>query len=101
MRHPSFLWSRKSRKKSLAPQTSQDFAHLLESFLTPLLVVLDQRLDQRLVRTLVQCCVAILRFRKSKQGLLLSELGSTWEAIWASPQQRLLAPSAWGNCSAR
>jgi hypothetical protein len=57
-------------------QTSQDFAQLLESFLAPLLVVLDQVLDKRLVRTLVQACVAILRFRHSKQGLLLSELGS-------------------------
>jgi len=56
--------------------TSQEFAHLLESFLAPLLLVLDQVLDQRLVRTLVQCCVAIIRFRNNKQGLLLSELGS-------------------------
>jgi hypothetical protein len=56
--------------------TSQHFAQVLESFLAPLLLVLDQVLDKRLVRTLVQCCVAILRFRKSKQALLLSELGS-------------------------
>src|SRR5579884_3398409 len=55
---------------------SQDFAHLLESFLAPLLVALDQVLDKRLVRTLLQCCVAIIRFRNSKHGLLLSELGS-------------------------
>jgi Transposase DDE domain len=56
--------------------TSQHFAQVLESFLAPLLLVLDQVLDKRLVRTLVQCCVAILRFRNSKQALLLSELGS-------------------------
>ena len=56
--------------------TSQHFAQMLESFLAPLLLVLDQVLDKRLVRTLVQCCVAILRFRNSKQALLLSELGS-------------------------
>lgn len=56
--------------------TSQEFAQLLESFLTPLLLVLDRVLDKRLVRTLVQCCVAIIRFRNHKQGLLLSELGS-------------------------
>lgn len=55
---------------------SQDLASLLESFLSPLLLVLDGLLDKRLVRTLVQCCVAIIRFRNSKQGLLLSELGS-------------------------
>src|SRR6266852_8464062 len=56
--------------------TSQEFAQVLETFLAPLLLVLDQMLDKRLVRTLVQCCVAIIRFRHTKQGLLLSELGS-------------------------
>ena len=56
--------------------TSQHFAQVLENFLAPLLLTLDQVLDKRLVRTLVQCCVAIMRFRNSKQGLLLSELGS-------------------------
>lgn len=55
---------------------SQDYARQLESFLSPLLLLLDRWLDVRLVRTLVQCCVAILRFRHSKQGLWLSELGS-------------------------
>ena len=39
-------------------------------------MVLDTLLDKRLVRTLVQCCVAIIRFRNNKQGLLLSEFGS-------------------------
>ena len=56
--------------------TSQEFAQLLETFLAPLLLMLDQLLDKRLVRTLVQCCVAIIRFRNTKQGLLLSEFGS-------------------------
>src|SRR5215469_5499370 len=55
---------------------SQEIAQLLENYLAPLLVVLDRLLDKRLVRTFVQCCVAILRFRNMKQGLLLSELGS-------------------------
>jgi hypothetical protein len=55
---------------------SQELAQLLEGFLSPLLLVLDRLLDKRLVRTLVQVCVAIIRFRNSKQGLLLSELGS-------------------------
>ena len=57
-------------------QVSQELAQQLELFLFPLLEVLDALLDKRLVRTFVQCCVAILRFRNSKQGLLLSELGS-------------------------
>ena len=58
---------------------SQELAQLLESFLGPLLVVLDKYLDKRLVRTLVQCCVAIIRFRNTQRGLLLSELGSYME----------------------
>ena len=59
-----------------AQHVSQELAQLLETYLSPLLLVLDRLLDKRLVRTFVQCCVAILRFRNSKQGLLLSELGS-------------------------
>jgi Transposase DDE domain len=55
---------------------SQELAQLLENYLTPLLQILDLLLDKRLVRTFVQCCVAILRFRNMKQGLLLSELGA-------------------------
>jgi hypothetical protein len=57
-------------------QTAQEIAHMLEEFLVPLLIVLDSLLDKRLVWTMVQCCVAIIRFRNTKQGLLLSELGS-------------------------
>ncbi len=60
--------------------TSQEFARMLETFLTPLLLVLDALLDKRLVRTLGQCCVAIIRLRDSKKGLLLSELGSYLDA---------------------
>jgi hypothetical protein len=59
-----------------AERASHDLTQLLEVFLSPLLLVLDTLLDKRLVRTLVQACVAILRFRSQKQGLLLSELGS-------------------------
>ena len=55
---------------------SHELPQLLETFLLPLLLVLDTFLDKRLVRTLVQVCVAITRFRNNKQGLLLSELGS-------------------------
>jgi hypothetical protein len=59
----------------------QQIAQELESFLTPLLIVLDRLLDKRLVRTFVQCCIAIVRFRNSKQALLLSELGSYLDGI--------------------
>lgn len=65
------------REKEQDPRiASQELAEMLEVFLSPLLIVLDRFLDKRLVRTLVQCCVAIIRFRNNKQGLLLSELGS-------------------------
>jgi hypothetical protein len=57
-------------------KTSQEIVQELELFLSPLLLILDTFLDKRLIRTLVQCCVAIIRFRNNKQGLLLSELGS-------------------------
>ena len=57
-------------------QVSQELAQQLALFLFPLLEVLDALLDKRLVRTFVQCCVALLRCRKSKQGLRLSALGS-------------------------
>lgn len=57
-------------------EISQETVKLLENYLSPLLLVLDMLLDKRLVRTFQQCCVAILRFRNHKQGLLLSELGS-------------------------
>ena len=55
---------------------SQQITRELEVFLAPLLLILDELLDKRLVRTCIQSMVAIMRFRNHKQGLLLSELGS-------------------------
>src|SRR5262245_61405430 len=69
---------------------SQEMAQMLESFLSPLLLALDRVLDKRLVRTLVQCCVAIIRFRNHKQGLWLSELGSYLDG---NPGQSRRAPA--------
>jgi hypothetical protein len=57
-------------------KVSQELAHLMEEFLSPLLQELNRVLDVRIVRTLMMCCVAILRFRNTMHGLLLSELGS-------------------------
>src|SRR5690606_5115416 len=54
---------------------SQELANKLEEFVSPLLVTLDKRLDQRLVRTFLRTLLAILTFRHSQYGLLLSELG--------------------------
>lgn len=55
---------------------SQHLIELLESFLMPFLLLLDEALDKRLVRTLLQCLVAIMRFRNNPQALWLGELGS-------------------------
>jgi hypothetical protein len=63
-------------KEQDGQKTSQELTHLLEEFLSPLLLTLDRLLDKRLVRTLVQVCVVIIRFRNQKQGLVLSEMGS-------------------------
>ena len=55
---------------------SQYLIERLETFLMPFLLVLDEVLDKRLVRTLLQCLVAIIRLRNNPQALWLSELGS-------------------------
>src|SRR5438874_5191597 len=56
--------------------TSQEFARMRETFLLPLLLVLDPLREKRLGRTVVQCGVAIMRLGDSKKGLLPSERGS-------------------------
>jgi hypothetical protein len=55
---------------------SQYLLHLLETFFLPFLTGLDEILDKRLVRTFLQCLVAIIRLRNNPQALWLSELGS-------------------------
>lgn len=55
---------------------SQYVLHLLETFFLPFLTGLDELLDKRLVRTFLQCLVAIIRLRNNPQALWLSELGS-------------------------
>lgn len=56
---------------------SQHLIDLLESFLMPFLLLLDKVLDKRLVRTFVQCLVAIIRMRNTPPALWLSALGSS------------------------
>ena len=73
-------YDRRQESEQEAQDAAQEIAQLLENYLSPLLLVLDTLLDKRLVRTLLYCCVAILRFRNNKQGLLLSELGSYVDA---------------------
>ena len=47
----------------------------LATFLAPLLLALDERIDKRLVRTFLQTVRVILTFRDRVNGLLLSEMG--------------------------
>jgi hypothetical protein len=54
----------------------QQVAAQLVTFLAPLLVALDRQMDARLVRTFLHTVAAILRFRHTAHGLLLSELGA-------------------------
>src|SRR5258708_20305254 len=50
---------------------SQHLITLLESFLMPFLLLLDEVLDKRLVRTLLQCLVAIIHLRNTPPPLYL------------------------------
>jgi hypothetical protein len=55
---------------------SQEFGARLGEFVGPLLKEMDQQVDKRLVRTFLKTLEAIIRFRHSAYGLLLSELGA-------------------------
>jgi hypothetical protein len=68
---------------------SQHLLVVLETFLLPFLVRLDRVLDKRLVRTFLQCLVAIICCRNHPQALWLSELGSYLSGYdgqqWSAP----------------
>lgn len=55
---------------------SMFFHERLQEFLSPLLNLLDEYLDKRLVQTFSLLTEAIVRFRHRNHGLLLSELGA-------------------------
>ena len=63
------------RKSATKSENEQHVHDKLEQFVTSLLVELDDRLDKRLVRTFLLALQAIITFRHSQYGLLLSELG--------------------------
>ena len=67
------------KAKAVEGQVSAEKSEVIEQqlllFLKPLLVVMDEMLDKRLVRTLVRTVIAIISFRHGRNGLLLSELG--------------------------
>jgi transposase len=62
--------------EQVSENQSQRLTEALESFLGPLLVLLDAYIDKRLVRTFVRAIAAIITFRTQAQGLCLSELGA-------------------------
>lgn len=66
----------KDSGKRAAKQASQRLKEELKAFLEPLVKELDEQLDKRLVRTFVKTLQAIIEFRHSSGGLLLSELGA-------------------------
>ena len=78
---------------------AQGLGLTLLSFLGPLLLELDQRLDKRLIRTFVQTIEAILTFRDRVNGLLLSELGNYLDSLGkgggTKRLSRLLHSSKW------
>lgn len=80
---------------------SQAIVTQLERFVAPLLAELDARLDKRLVRTFLRTLSAILTFRHSRYGLLLSELGGYITSPDKAPAgtkrlSNLLRSTRWG-----
>jgi hypothetical protein len=64
-----------TEQKQESEAKSQEISHLCGRFLTPLLQVLDAKLDMRLLKTLYDLVLVILLHRHRQQALLLSELG--------------------------
>ncbi|MBZ0306209.1 MAG: transposase [Anaerolineae bacterium] len=81
---------------------AQVLGEKLEEFVRELLVMLDKRLDSRLVRTFLLTLQAILKFRHQTQGLVLSELGGYILSPAQAPAgtkrlSNLLRSSRWGQ----
>jgi len=62
-------------EKQESQAKSREISEFIGCFLTPLLKVLDQQLDMRLVQTLYRLVLVILLHRHRQQSLILSELG--------------------------
>ena len=57
------------------PRQAQEVGEQLSAFVKPLIVQLDKQIDKRLARTFQLTLQAIITFRHTRYGLLLSELG--------------------------
>jgi hypothetical protein len=75
----------KDKGKRATQQASKGMLERLRDFIAPLVAELDEQMDKRLVRTFVKTLQAIVTFRHSSQGLLLSELGSYITSPAAAP----------------
>jgi len=60
----------------LKPNAASFLLHQSNTYLSPLLKSLDHQIDKRLTDTFYNLFLAILAFRNSSMGLLISELGS-------------------------
>jgi len=93
----------KAAGEQASPTMAVTLAQQLTHFLAPLLVELDQVLDQRLVRTLAQLIQVIIVFRHNSHGLLLSELGGYLLTPAHAPAgtkriSNLLRSQRWSHC---
>jgi len=71
-----FYFSINSARGGRDLQVVNFFSERLQTFISSLLVFLDQRLDRWLVSTFAGLCQSIIRLRSRATGLYLSELGS-------------------------
>lgn len=91
-----------STDEQVSGEQSQRLTRALETFLGPLLVMLDAYIDKRLVQTFVRAIAAIITFRNQSQGLCLSELGAYITNAAQAPAgtkrlSNLLRCSKWGK----
>jgi hypothetical protein len=66
----------KDKANQETKQASSTVLEGVREYIAPLVGELDAQIDKRLVRTFVKTLQAIVTFRPSSEGLLLSELGS-------------------------
>ena len=76
---------------------SQQVLNLLERFFEPFMQKLDEVLDKRLVRTLLQCLVAIMRLRNNPRHCGFPNWDRICKGTRDTPPVQQQGPSGWGN----
>src|SRR5258708_5635362 len=92
-----FKYDTLSKSEQEKRRLSQQVTRELETFLLPLLCILEKLLDKRLLRSFIMGLVAILRFRNQHQGLLLSELGSYMDCYDRLSEKAIAGTKRVGN----